>query len=530
MTSAADLDSDDDDGVAAAPDAPRPTPPTWSRRDRLIGFAVVGAIMAATCIELIRAGVSMTRVDLGSSWQLIDVPVLEHDPLGSVWYLHTQPPLYNLVTGSILRWSPAPMGVFFALYLAALCGAALLFTDVLARWRVRPWIAGLIAGVAFANPSLLTTISIASYEVPVTFLLMLVLWCFQRYLQRPGWVPLIALSASVTALIMMRSLFHPAFALIVIGLAVVARRATWRQAAAALAIPVVLAGGWMLKNQVLFGTPTMSSWLGFNLQRGVVATLPRADVERAVEEGDVTELALQYPWLELDEYPGAAGCTPEHDHPATSTPHKRRVGLFGYPNLNDECFLPLYEESQANATTLIRRDPAAYLRTRRQVLISSFTVEAVGSGNETMMGTGKQAPSRTWMDETIGRAMLPVHVELDISDWNLPIVPGLDAIEIRVSPLLAVLALGIAVRAGVACIRLVRRGWRRRDTDWDTDELLWVLVGGYLVAILVVGDLLEFGENGRFRTPLDPLLIGLPLAAAVRWWSARQERTEPAAS
>ena len=34
----------------------------------------------------------------------------------------------------------------------------------------------------------------------------------------------------------------------------------------------------MVKNDVLFGTPTLSSWLGFNLQRGVVAPMDRTDV------------------------------------------------------------------------------------------------------------------------------------------------------------------------------------------------------------------------------------------------------------
>ena len=503
-----------------------PVPPQrairWDRRQRLAGFGVVSAIMAAVCWSLVRAGVSVTRGDLASRGQLIDVPFLERDPIGSVWYLHTQPPLYNLVIGAVLRWSPLPpLGTIFVLYLAALCGAALLLTDVLARWNVRPWIAGTISGIAFASPNLLATINIVSYEVPVTFLLVLVLWCFQRYLQAPGWGPLLGLSAAVTGLVLTRSLFHPAFALVVIGLAVVARRATWRQATAALAIPVVLAGGWMLKNQVLFGTPTMSSWLGFNLQRGVVATLPRDEVERAVEEGDATDLALRRPWLALDEYPGTGSCTPEHDHAAVDRAQKHRVGLYPYPNLNDECFLPLYAESQANAAALVRRDPLDYLSTRRQVLLSSFATGPIGGGRGHVMGTGKVAPTRTWMDQTLGRAMLPVHVGLDLSGWNLPIA-GVDALEIEVSPVIALLALGLAVRAGLALVRLARSGWRDRRSTWEVGELLWLLTGGYLLAIVVVGDLIEFGENGRFRTPLDPLLIALPLGALARLASERR--------
>lgn len=502
----------------------------WSPRDRQIGFAVTGVIMVAVCAELVRAGVSITRVDLASSWQLIDLPVLERDPFGSVWYLHTQPPLHNLLIGSILRWSPVPpLGLIFVLYLASLVGAALLFTDVLSKWNVRPWVAGLISGLCFANPNLLSTIGIASYEVPVAFLMMAVLWWFQRYLQQPGWGPLIGLSATLGVLVMTRSLFHPAFALAVVALAVIARRATWRQIGAGLAIPLVLAGGWMLKNQVVFSTPTMSSWFGFNLQRGVTATLPRTDVERAVADGRVSPLALEYPWLSLSEYGSQAGCTPRHGHPAVASPWKRQVSAFRYPNLNDECYLPLYADSQANAETLVRDDPGAYLASRRQVLMSSFAVSDVGAGGGRIMGTGKLAPHRTWMDRTLGRLLLPVTTHVRIAGWNLPLYKGVDSLAIRVSPVLALLAVGVALRALVAGVRLARSGWRDRATSWSTDELLWLLAGGYLLVVVVVADLLEFGENGRFRSSMDPILVGLPLAALARIVAAHGDRRVPPA-
>jgi hypothetical protein len=53
-------------------------------------------------------------------------------------------------------------------------------------------------------------------------------------------------------------------------------------------------------------------------------------------------------------------------------------------------------------------------------------------------------------------------------------------------------------------------------------------VAATVVMVVVGGSLLEFGENGRFRSSLDPLLIGLPLGwgaiAVSRWWRQRAAR------
>ena len=49
--------------------------------------------------------------------------------------------------------------------------------------------------------------------------------------------------------------------------------------------------------------------------------------------------------------------------------------------------------------------------------------------------------------------------------------------------------------------------------------------------MVVGGDLIEFRENGRFRTMLDPLLVTLPLAwlaqAVQRRWFATGAAAEP---
>ena len=285
------------------------------RRLRAVGQAIVVVALIVFSVTLAASGAGIHERLLAGSWQLLELTELRDNLFQSLWYLHIQPPLYNLFVGGVLAWSPFPeMGTIFVVYILVLCVTGLLLHDLLMRWRVQPIVAAVIVAVALGNPSLLSTIGIAAYEVPVAAMIVGTIWCLQRFLDTPRFGWLLALSSVGTIGVLTRSLLNPVWILLLLGLAVVARHVTRRQALVAFAIPLVLAGAWMLKNQVVFGTPTMSSWLGFNLQRGVSAQMERSDVEADVRAGKVSSLALEYPWGALTQYrEWTDGCRPGHD-------------------------------------------------------------------------------------------------------------------------------------------------------------------------------------------------------------------------
>lgn len=518
------------DVAPLAPDADRPGPSDrWGRRDRVVGFGIVvlGFVAVVVSLRLNHAG--LHESELRTVWQLDSVDNLRANPFTSSWYRHVQPPLYNLYIGSILRWSPfPPIGTIFALSLMVLLGASLLLCDILQRWRVHPWAAGAITALAMANPNLLSTIAISSYEVPVMAMLVLGFWLFQRYLDAPRPGLLIWLSVVLTAVSLTRSLLHPAWVVGFLAFAVAARKVPLRTAVVALAIPVVCIGGWGVKNQVLFGTASTSSWLGFNLQRGVVAPMARADVEAAVADGDVTGLALVDPWLPLDAYDDwNADCRPSDRHPSLYAETWTQPG--GDANFNHECYLPLYAQAEANATTLIAKYPGRYLRTRIAIMPSSFAMAEVGVDTPYRSPAGVVRPTRTWMDALGDATLLPVTVHLDMADWNLPFF-GVDELAYRVSLTLAACSLFVLARGLLAAFRLLQQGRRTGVRSWDRDELMWLLVAGTAILVIVVGNLIEFGENGRFRATLDPLLVALPLGALYRTVAARVGTRETAAA
>jgi hypothetical protein len=482
-------------------EAPAAAPAGPSTMSRLVLLAVVAVVV----VEVLRIGAGVSGAELAASWQLLDVSILQDDPLRGTWYLHTQPPLFNAVVG-VLAWSPLPLaGALFALDVVALLVVAFGVQDLLVRWRVPVVGATVAAGVAVANPALLSTIRIAGYEVLLAALAVALVWTLDRYLAGPTGRRLAAVVGLGLALVLTRALFHPLWLALVLAVVIVARRPPRRHVLLAAAVPVLVIGGLTAKNAALVGSPSLSSWTGFNLQRGVLGPMPAADVQAAIAAGDVTDLATQRPWQPLAAYePWTDGCVPGGGHPALADASKAVRGT-EVPNFNAECFVRLYDESQANAVAMIRREPLQYLADRRLALMASFSFLPLGAdGGSSFLG--EPLPSRSWLDDVFDVAMLRQRVVLDLSGRNIPLFG--DTLPIDVAWTAVVAYLLVVAGAAAAAVRC----WRGRPSP-DGRDVIWVLTGLTVLFVVVGGDLVEFGENGRFRTMLDPLVVAFVAVA-----------------
>jgi hypothetical protein len=504
----------------AAPDATRPPDDATRGRSTLPTVAggraiVVAAVVAITVVVLV-SGVGLSAEALDGQWQLIDLRVLSDDPLQGVWYLHTQPPGFNLLVG-LVAWSPLPLaGTVFAVNIAALLGIGLLLHGLLVRWGTGPVAAGVIVAISLLNPCLLTALPFGAYEILVGFALVAALVAAHRFLEDPRLGTLLLFTAMITFCGLIRSLFHPVWVIVAIAAVVAIRPVSRRHALAALAIPVVVFGAWVVKNEVLFDSATTSSWLGFNLQRGVVGPMSRDEVVDDVAEGTVSSQALEQPWLFLEQYGSSPESCDPAGHPAADWPEKRPDGTFRRPNFNHVCYLPVYRQAQEDAVRLAREHPGRYLSTRPNGVLMAFQPAQIGF-----------TPDETLIDELYRPLLLVTQVGIPMEDWNLPLY-GADRINLDVSVTLMLLATAVGVRGVIAARRLARAGWSRRH-DWPPHEVVWLLVAATAAVVVVGGSLLEFGENGRFRSSLDPLLIALPLGwattAVQQWW---RQRGEPA--
>ena len=76
------------------------------RRADVWALLVVVSVFAVSRLAAWAAGVRFDASILTWYWQFLDVELLRHDLARSLWYLHAQPPLFNLFLGSVLKLAP----------------------------------------------------------------------------------------------------------------------------------------------------------------------------------------------------------------------------------------------------------------------------------------------------------------------------------------------------------------------------------------------------------------------------------------
>ncbi|MEO6570536.1 MAG: hypothetical protein ABIO83_03225, partial [Ilumatobacteraceae bacterium] len=264
--------------------------------DRLRHPAVMAAaIWVAVFCVLTATGQPYSVRVIRVGWQVVPVEALESNPVAAVWDLHVQPPLWNLVLGAIVAWSP--IGVTAAAWLLSAAVGALLAASIAATLDrlgapVRATL--VLTSIATCNTQILQHAFEPRYDLAVAALLAGLVWSIvvQADLGVDRRSPVVPV-AIATTLVMIRALYHPIWLLVVVvGLLWWMRRSLdRRQVALVTMAPLLVVGGWMLKNEVRFASPALSSWTGMNLLR---STLPAVDPERVDEliaEGRVDPVA-----------------------------------------------------------------------------------------------------------------------------------------------------------------------------------------------------------------------------------------------
>lgn len=482
----------------------------WSRSASLPAAAtwLVGYLLVAF------TGVGFSTAYLGYGWQLTPWDVLTSDPLRSAWYLHVQPPLWNLVLGVpawISPWSDAVTLQIVMLVIGLVTvGLAARLAEVLGAGRRLAWI---VAVVATLHPEVLKGAFEPNYELAVAALLLGVLVVLADVWKR-GASRIVWLSLVLTVLVMTRSLYHPLFAAMILLAALWRFRSTLvrRQVLVAVLIPLVVVGGWIVKNQVMFGTPNLSSWFGMNLQRAVIPVLDRDDLETMYERGQISDVAMVGPFGSYDLYaPYVAPCEPKHSFPSLSEPARRTDATS--PNFNYECFIPVFEQAGRDAWAVIREHPAAWWEGRMWSLRTTIAVATLPSESDSFVMRA--------LDDVYSIARIDYRGVLSTEGWGTPIY-GPIAAPADFSVTLALVYSGIALWGLVLLVKVLRR---RRLAEREVVQLAASFV---VVFTIVVGAVAELGEQSRFRTVLDPIATVMVVVAAADF-VARHRRQSQAA-
>ena len=275
----------------------------------------------------------------------------------SLWNLHSQPPLLNLLLGGALALERAGgAAVETSLFaLQALIGGVVVAATacLLLRLRLRPWLRAAVMALLLLDPGFYLYITLFFTPLYELLWLSLAALAAHRFAGRPGAWTFAGCCAPVAALAYSRALFHPLWALaalaalvaVAAGAGPTVTPAARRRIAGVLALTAALLAAWPLKNALRFGVWGCSSWQGFNLSRGLGIAPP-------------PEWAL-FSWERLPgadaARAGALALVPERFRgiPALTLPTKDD----GSPNWNHYAMIGLSAELGRRALAVIAHQP-----------------------------------------------------------------------------------------------------------------------------------------------------------------------------
>jgi len=409
-----------------------------------------------------------------------------------------------------LRFSP--ISATTSLHLLQLAaGITMVFAlyDVGRQTRIPRGIAVAVTLVVCCGPTVVLYESWLNYDYFVTVALLVLVSATVRWVRTGSARWFVVLSATATAATLTRSLLHPVWLAGVILLAL-ALRSPERWTAGivvGVSLPVVLVGLLVVKNEVLFGSPQLSSLAGTNLARTSVTGLPPNVTARLRARGVVTAPVTPEPCVV--RHPRVPILAEEYqrvtDNPTTAETARPL-------NWNWECALQFSKLQFKDALRAARAEPgwtAKSIAGSAEIWAQPASLYFEVAGNRDHIAT---------LDKLYRRA------ELFDSAWKPPIriyMPFLVLVEspdyrFHVSPIVVGATL-LVILGGIVVLA------RRREGVNPARSAL--LMGSANVAYVTLASILfEHGENNRFRFIVEPLTAMLAVAIVV--WAVRRLRVK----
>ncbi len=473
-------------------------------RSRAVTYAALGVVFLASRLAYMVAGVRFDWDPLRSSLAILDPELLRTDLLRTLLYSHSQPPLFNFFVGIILKCAPAdPFPVFRILYIGMGLVMTFALMESLLRARVPAPAAFLLCAAVMTTPATILFENLLFYTYPVALLLVLSVLALQLYLGSGRITYAWVFFGLLGIIVLTRSLFHPLwFVLAAAGLVAADRRSRSRLIVAA-AVPLLLIGLWSAKNLILFGSASSSSWLGMSLSKMITVGVPEGERARLVREGAISPFALRRPYEGIDEY---RDLLPRRDSSGIPV-LDREVRSTGNMNLNHSAYIEISNRYLRDALVLIRLHPGIYIRGLAHAILIYFRPASE------YLSFFPNRPAVQGLDRAVNRVVLgQLAYERPTFEANeSPLDFGW---QVRRTGVIIALVYAIVLVLGGM------RVWKclRAPGPLSEECILEAYLLGTLIYVAVVGNMLEIGENCRFRFSVDPLfvlLLGILFTGAI---------------
>ncbi len=450
-----------------------------------VPFLAVNILFVLSRIAYDRAGIQFQEGLYQGWWHYIDPQLLSTDLWRSIFHLHSQPPLMNLFSGIVLQGFPDTyLDMFHLIYF--LMGLA--FTSGLyvlgLQMDLKPWAAAGLAAWFMISPGTVMYEHLLAYGYPIALLLVWAAICLAQFVETEHTVWGIAFFCSLSIIALLWSLFHILW-LLAIASALFLSRLPRKKLVLAAILSILVVTGWYAKNLFQVGHFTASTWMGLNLSKISTFRTSEEQREKLVKAGRLSEFALLPPFRHPDVY---LELLPDTRHSGILLLDETETSL-GTRNFHHLVYAQASDYYLNDAIYIITHYPFLYLRSIEQAIYiyfhSASDFEPLFENREHVRSLdvawnrlfyGQWQSDESSIDRNVG-------MSVEYVGWWI-------------------VAAFVAVT--VAGLRYV---WNRRP-DFDDPHVLVVSFMLFNVLFVsLIGNLMDIGENNRFRFVIDPFVV-----------------------
>ena len=476
-------------------------------RSKYFTWLILGAIFVVSRILYNRAGIGFDAGTLTRNWQFIDIYLLKHDLWRSIFYLHTQPPLMNLLTGITLQLFPETYESIFRVFFL-LCGFVLMLSIYFLgnKLGLPTYLSFLLAAWFSVSPATVLYENRFIYAYPTLVLLVVATVFFGRIVEHKRVVDILAFSLSLAVMALTWGLFHLVWILGCFGIVFYLLKGERRKALWLLPA-FLLVFGWYAKNGILYGSFTSSSWAGLNLFKVVTIKMPGEVREQWIKEGKISELALVPPYRSPEVY-----LKYFPDTPITGIPLLDEYeDSTGYRNQHHYSYVFAGKGYLKDSIRMIIIAPQYYLSTLPHslyIFLHSASDYKHLQGRDAISGL-----DTLWNRIFYGQWQKGETPEEMIRAFSLDHV----AWWLTIGFFLALIGAPVYL-------------WRQKDRPHSLEYGLVLFMFLNIAFISAAGIMLDIGENNRTRLGIDPLIMLLSVLFIRKLFFATRHKREASLS
>jgi hypothetical protein len=233
--------------------------------------------------------------------QYLDVNWLRHNLFQSILYLHSQPPLFNLLIGVFEKYFPdySKDIVQFIFLVTSLITNLALF-KILIRLNIDFYLSFLLTIIYLITPATILYENLFFYTHIIIFFLTLSCYFLLSFIQNKKLKDIFLFSFLLSLCVLTTSFFHIIWFFAIITALIFLYPRDKIVILKSVLIPVTLIVIVIVKNYLIFGNLNLSSWLGMNLSRITVNELNPSEKKILIKDSKLNELAKFKPFPEID--------------------------------------------------------------------------------------------------------------------------------------------------------------------------------------------------------------------------------------